>query len=132
MTTTPKKALLAVLPEARLDYYESLRVNGKQCWFIRVGMQGTPISSIASSPAAAWKDALLGLAAIAPLPLIGKALSTYPWAYAAYLGKGRNKGWIIRDARNNFAPLTVIRRETQGEAWADLALATVGRTAVAA
>lgn len=58
---TPKAAVLASIPNARLDYYESLRAAGKPCWFIRVGQQGQPISEIVSCTWGAWKDAALRL-----------------------------------------------------------------------
>jgi hypothetical protein len=52
-----REIVLAAEPEAQLDYYEFLRGQGEPCWFIRIGIQGKPISDICASPAAAWKSA---------------------------------------------------------------------------
>jgi hypothetical protein len=53
---TNKQTVLAAEPKAVLDYYESLRRAGKPCWFIRLGLQGRPLSGICASPKSAWKN----------------------------------------------------------------------------
>jgi hypothetical protein len=55
---TPKQTIKIVDPKATLDYYELLRGQGLPCWFIRHGLQGPHLSFVASSPRAAWKNAL--------------------------------------------------------------------------
>ena len=54
---TPRQHVLLADPDARLDYYESLRGSGKPCWFIRHGFQGLPYTEICDSPRKAWREA---------------------------------------------------------------------------
>jgi hypothetical protein len=56
-TLTPKEHVLIAEPTARCDFYELLRGSKKPCWFIRRGMQGSPLTEICASPRAAWKSA---------------------------------------------------------------------------
>ena len=51
---TPKQHVLMAEPTATLDFYECLRGAGDPCWFIRTGLQGTPLSVVCASPRAAW------------------------------------------------------------------------------
>jgi hypothetical protein len=54
---TNKQTIKTVEPTARVDFYETLRGNGKPCWFVRVGYQGPALSDICASPKLAWKNA---------------------------------------------------------------------------
>lgn len=54
---TPKQTVLTAEPKATLDYYELLRGLEEPCWFIRLGIQGRPLSDIMPTPRAAWKNA---------------------------------------------------------------------------
>jgi hypothetical protein len=56
MKVTNKQTVLLADSTARADYYELLRGQGKPCWFIRSGMQGSIRSDICASPREAWKD----------------------------------------------------------------------------
>lgn len=58
---TPKQHVLLAEPQAKLDYYETLRRANIPCWFIRIGRQGAPLSEIAENPRAAWLSAYVCL-----------------------------------------------------------------------
>lgn len=60
---TAKQHVLLADPEARLDFYESLRGSGRPCWFIRHGFQGLPYTDLCATPRAAWAAAFDGLIA---------------------------------------------------------------------
>lgn len=52
---TPKQKVLLIVQMAQSV---RVRVMGKQCWLIRIGHQGSPISDVCATRRAAWKNAL--------------------------------------------------------------------------